>query len=171
MVMLKEKAFWGSVIGFFAVCIVGTVWHFVYDWTGQNAIVGAFAPINESVWEHLKLLFFPAMLYTIGEYFFYGKKIPGFLFSRFVGILVGLIFIPVMFYAYSIPLGKSVVFLDVLIFIVAVAICYIVSFRRIQKDKDTCPSRNIAAIILFVGFSALFVGFSFFTPNAPIFKE
>ena len=45
------------VIGFFVVGILGTLFHFVYDWSGQMWFVGLFVPVNESTWEHMKLLF------------------------------------------------------------------------------------------------------------------
>jgi hypothetical protein len=41
--------------------LVGTAWHFLYTWL-PNPLVGLIAPINESVWEHLKLLFWPFLL-------------------------------------------------------------------------------------------------------------
>lgn len=45
--------------------IIGTLLHFVYEWSGNNFIVGLFAPVNESVWEHLKLILLPATLFGI----------------------------------------------------------------------------------------------------------
>ena len=48
-----------TIIGVFFVLAAGSLAHFLYDWTGSNAIAGLFVPVNESVWEHMKLLFFP----------------------------------------------------------------------------------------------------------------
>ena len=42
-----------------AVAILGSLNHFLYDWTGGSSLAALFCPINESPWEHLKLLFFP----------------------------------------------------------------------------------------------------------------
>ena len=44
------------------VAIVGTLWHFVHNLTGENRFVGYFFPINESTWEHMKLVYFPMLL-------------------------------------------------------------------------------------------------------------
>ncbi len=41
--------------------LIGTGWHFLYDWLPFQ-LVGMVAPVNESVWEHLKLLFWPFLL-------------------------------------------------------------------------------------------------------------
>lgn len=39
--------------------------HSVYEFLGENKIVGFFAPINESVWEHLKLAFYPMVVFIL----------------------------------------------------------------------------------------------------------
>lgn len=53
------------VIGFFVVGILGTLFHFVYDWSGQMWFVGLLVPVNESTWEHMKLLFVPMLIYIM----------------------------------------------------------------------------------------------------------
>ena len=60
--MKQLKAY--TIVGFFFVLILGTLFHFLYEWTNQCYIVGFFAPVSESVWEHMKLLFFPMLLYV-----------------------------------------------------------------------------------------------------------
>ena len=54
-----------EIAEFIFIAIVGTLLHFVYDWSGQNPAVGIIAPVSESTWEHLKLLFMPALLFTL----------------------------------------------------------------------------------------------------------
>ena len=56
-----------EIIGFFFVSIVGTLLHFAYEASGSNFIAGIFAPVNESTFEHLKLLFYPFIIYGIIE--------------------------------------------------------------------------------------------------------
>ena len=52
------------IAGAILVCAMGTLAHFVYEWSGNNPVVGLFCAVNESTWEHIKLLFFPMLLYT-----------------------------------------------------------------------------------------------------------
>ena len=59
-----------SLLAYIIIGIAGTLFHFIYEWSGENPIVGAIASVNASVWEHLKLLFFPALFYIIIEYLF-----------------------------------------------------------------------------------------------------
>ena len=55
-----------TIAGILCVSILGTLLHFTYRWSGRNPLIGLIAPVNESVWEHMKLLFFPMHL-SIGK--------------------------------------------------------------------------------------------------------
>ena len=52
---MNSKILKWELYGILVLSLLGTVMHFVFDWSGQSAPVGAFAAVNESVWEHLKL--------------------------------------------------------------------------------------------------------------------
>ena len=56
--MKKIRSYY--IIGYLFTAAAGTLFHFVYDWTGQGAVAALFFPVNESTWEHMKLVFFPA---------------------------------------------------------------------------------------------------------------
>jgi hypothetical protein len=45
-----------------AILILACIWHFVYGWLGESPLVAWLAPVNESVWEHLKLTLWPMIL-------------------------------------------------------------------------------------------------------------
>ena len=65
----NKRLYISTIIGTIFVSAAGTLLHFVYGWTGNHFIVGLFAPVNESTWEHMKLLYFPMLLYCAAEYF------------------------------------------------------------------------------------------------------
>ncbi|MDD7025196.1 MAG: DUF6512 family protein, partial [Oscillospiraceae bacterium] len=58
--MNKLKCY--TITGILFVIITGTISHFVYEWSQNNFILGLFFPVNESTWEHMKLLFFPMLI-------------------------------------------------------------------------------------------------------------
>ena len=58
-----------ELAGLFLTLIFGNLLHFVYDWSGQNSVVAAFAAVNESTWEHMKLLFFPMLALVLFLFF------------------------------------------------------------------------------------------------------
>ncbi len=45
-----------EIFGIVFTLIIGTLLHFVFEWSGRNFLVAFIAPTNESVFEHLKLL-------------------------------------------------------------------------------------------------------------------
>ena len=63
-----------QIIAIVVSIILGTILHFLYKWTGANPIIASFSAVNESVWEHLKLVFFPMTLVGIIEYLFIKEK-------------------------------------------------------------------------------------------------
>lgn len=158
-------------IGFLVVSIMGCINHFVYELSGRNTLAAGVTPINESTWEHLKLLFFPFLLYIIVEFFIYGKNISGFLFSCAIGVLCGMIFIPAAFYTINAIFGESGFIVNILIFFAAVYISFRVRHRRIQSGTDKNKMRTVPALILFVCITVLFVGFTFYPPNSQLFKS
>ncbi|MDE6025974.1 MAG: hypothetical protein K2G45_11030 [Lachnospiraceae bacterium] len=118
-----------TIIGIFFVLITGTLAHFLYDWTGNNHIVGFFTSINESTWEHMKLLFFPMLIYSIFLILKFRKAYPCIASSLCFGILTGTLLIPIFFYAYTSILGKDIFILDIGTFILSVIIAFWLSYK------------------------------------------
>lgn len=58
---------------FYAI-FLGTILHFTYELSKNNALVGAFSSINESTWEHLKLAFFPMVTTAVIRFFYFFQK-------------------------------------------------------------------------------------------------
>ncbi len=148
--------------------IVGTLLHFTYKWSGENKIVGFFSSVNESTWEHLKLLFFPMLITTITGLFFLRKDVPNLLCSKTIGILVALFFTIVFFYTYTGVLGRNVAAIDISSFFIATILGEFVAYVLII-NKFKCNS-IISVIILIL----LFIAFIFFTNNTPkigLFKD
>lgn len=118
-----------SIIGIFFVLITGTLSHFLYEWTGRSFIAGLFTPVNESTWEHMKLLFFPMLVYALFMIPKLRKKYPSVVPAAAFGILTGTILIPVIFYTYTGILGYHLFLLDVGTFAVSVVIAFYAVYR------------------------------------------
>lgn len=155
------------VIGFLVTTILGVISHFVYEWTGGNFLVGLFFPMNESTWEHMKLLFFPMFLFALVA----GKKMerqyPCIYNAMFTGILVGLALIPTLFYTYSGILGFFVDWVNIAVYVLSVLVAYIVVYHVAL----TCRNKNpmVLRIVMYVLLVAFMV-FSVYPPNLGIFS-
>lgn len=167
--MENELARW-EISGLIFVIIIGTILHFIYDWTGQNRIVGIFSPVNESTWEHLKLLFVPMLLYSVVEYFAVGKDYPNFIVAKTLGIVLGMLVIVTVFYTYTGIVGQHYLWADILTFILGVAVAYAYS-RRIINKADVGTEPQLVAIMIILVLVACFTIFTFYPPHIPLFLD
>ena len=148
--------------------ILGTLLHFTYKLSNENQIVAIFSSLNESTWEHLKLLYFPMLITIIIGSLYFKKSIPNFLCSKTIGILVAMAFTVVFFYTYTGILGKNIAIIDISSFFVATILGEFAAYI-LMINKFKC--NNIIAIFVLI---LLFVCFAIFTYNAPslgIFKD
>ncbi len=165
--MKKWKAY--TIVGIIFVLITGTLAHFLYDWSGKNNIIGLFTPVNESVWEHMKLLFFPMLIYSLIMIFKFKENCPCITSSLCFGILIGTLLIPVFFYIYTYILGKNVFILDIGTFILSVIIAFLISYKFTQSCILK-PYTFLLCILTGIVFICFLV-FTNYPPDNMIFKE
>lgn len=161
----RANLLWGILF----TSVLGSLLHFVYEWTGENPFAAWFSPVNESVWEHCKLLFFPALLYTIFEILVLSRRSRSFLTARLAGILLGLIFLVASYYTYTGITGMESLAADVLIFILSTVLAFVLSrFFEIRCPRLSLPLPVTAG--LFLALILLFFCFTFRPPGLPIFQ-
>ncbi len=148
---------------------MGTLLHFLYDWTDGNVIVAAFSGVNESTFEHLKIFYWPFVFYTIYEWFKFGKNLCGFFSVKLKSLLLSLTFIVVFFYTYRGILGFNVDFLNIADFFIASAISrfYEMAANRCKCSKN-CDKLSLIAIILI---GVMFLVFTYFPPHIGLFAD
>ncbi len=156
-------------MGFAVTSFVGTILHFLYDWLGKAVWIAPFSGVNESTWEHMKLLFWPMFIYAIVQSFFFRER-EDYLCVKLRGILLGLVLIPVIFYTYNGVVGKSPDFINIAIFFISAATAYIYETRQFNNGTTRCKSPKLAFAILCV-IAVLFVIFTLATPEIGIFKD
>ena len=166
--MRKSISFW-QMLGFIVTGVGGTLLHFLYDWTGQNPAVGAFSAVNESIWEHMKLLFFPMLVFSFIEYARIGKDYPNFWCVKLVGTLLGLTLIPALYYTYTGALGVSADWFNIAIFFIAAAAVFWLETKLLESGRFRCPlpAAAVGALLLM---GAVFVMLTYFPPNLPLFQ-
>lgn len=148
--------------------ISGVLLHFAYKWSGNNTFVGLFSAVNESTWEHLKLIFFPMLISGIIGYFIFKNELPNYICAKTIGIICAMIFTIIFFYTYTGVIGTNYDFLNIATFFIAVIlgeyITYLLTFNHIDCDKSSC-------IIILVLLTFSFVIFTFNPPKINLFKS
>lgn len=161
---IRKYQFFSIVFTF----ILGTILHFTYTWSGKNPIIAIFSSVNESTWEHLKLLYFPMLITTIIGLFYFGKNIPNFLCSKALGISVAMSFTVIFFYTYTGVLGKNIAFIDIASFFIATILGEFTSYVLIINNFKC---NNIISICFLILMFVCFTIFSFNPPKIGLFRD
>ena len=157
--------------GFLFVCAAGTALHFLYQWSGESVAAAPFAAVNESVWEHMKLLFWPMLLWAGAERAVLGGYSRGFWPAKALGTLLGLALIPALYYTYTGALGGSIMWVDIAIFFVAAAAAFLAETRMLARDWRCRGGARASALVLLLLLSAAFVLCTFVPPRVPLFRD
>ena len=158
-----------NLLAFAVIGILGAISHFAYEWSGANRFVGYFFAVNESTWEHLKLLFFPTAFYSIIEYIFVKKEIKNYVPATVISVIAGRATIVILFYTYQGVLGYTIDFLNIVIYYIGLIIMLVIRNKIIDSEilSDTNPSLIFLLIAVLIAF--MFVRFTYLPPNLNIF--
>ena len=166
--MNKKNLFLYEIISTLFIIFLGFLFHFIYEWSNNNVLISIFSPVNESIWEHLKLLFFPTLITIIIGSFIFKHEYKNYLCNKTCGLIIGMFFIVVFFYTYSGIIGRNIALIDISSFIVATLITEIYSYRNILNNKEC--NKYLATISLII-FIFLFILFTYKTPLIGLFKD
>ena len=166
---MKQRSILWQAAGFALVTFIGTILHFLYDWTGRSILVAPFSGVNESTWEHMKLLFWPLFLFAVFQWFFFRKE-ENYWYGKLAATVLGLMLIPALFYTWNGMFGKSPDWVNIAIFYVAAAGAFLLEWWVFRKGLLQCkhPQLGLGAMILI---GILFTVFTFFPPQIPLFQD
>ncbi len=151
---------------FFFLAAAGVLNHFLYEWTG-SAVTALFCPVNESTWEHLKLLFFPFLFQMIWNYIRKKPKPAAYFYYSGISVLCGMVSIIALFYTYTGCIGKNFLIMDILIFFAGVWVS-LKSMHKTAEHLHIVPSITVT----YAGWLILVLCFFVFTcypPDIPLF--
>jgi hypothetical protein len=159
-----------ELAGIVFIFLLGALLHFVFKWSGESPIVGAFASVNESVWEHFKQGFWPIFLYAIVEFRFIRQHAHNILPAKAVEVYLVPLITGLVFYGYTAVIGDEILIVDIIIFAVAVSIGQLVSY----KIMVAIPWPKIVGFVspvLILLLAAILVVTTFYPPHWPIFMD
>lgn len=167
---MKQSIPHWQIVGFIFTSILGTFLHFLFDLTGGSVFAALFSAVNESIWEHMKLIFYPMVLFAMIEYRAWGKEIPDFWCIKLKGITLGLVLIPLIYYMYTGILGVNADWFNVTIFFIAAAAAYYLETRLFTSDHS-CVLGGRLAVVLLCLIAVVFTVLTFLPPRIPFFKD
>lgn len=169
---MRKKLLRWELAGFLFTGVLGTLLHFLWEWTGEGPLTAAFCAVNESTWEHMKLVFLPMNLYGIYTWYALKDRFAASGFAILLGANVATWAIPFLYYTYIGVLGFSKMWLDIACFFVAVLIGFALEYHVLKKsgNESFVLGTWIMAVIDFV-MAAAFVSCSYGAPALGIFAR
>ena len=171
--MSTKSKWWIFILVSLAIIIaLSSLQHFIYDWL-PNPFFATFAPISESVWEHLKIVFYPFVITWVVSYFIVHKRlklsIKKMLFAAAIGATTACFLVVFLFYLIHSGLGIAQnTIIEIGVEIVSIFVGQLVAWHIAKREKQANPIISVAIIFIWV---IAFIVLSFITPNAPIFIE
>lgn len=150
-----------KIIGVFIIFGLSFLSHFMYEWI-PNTVFSIIFPVNESIWEHMKLIVTPVLIFSIFEYIIYNRKYimyNNFILSYSISMILGIIIYLIIYLPIDLIFGHSAIFAISLLFIVFIIVefisYYIMNYKEIKYS-------NIIGIILIV---MIYIIFGYLTYN------
>ncbi len=158
-----------NIIAFFVIGFLGTIGHFLYEWTNDNKFVGYFFSTNESTWEHLKLLFFPTVFYSVFEFFTAKEKPQNYIAAVVVSVICGMLTIVTLFYTVSGVLGYNVDFINIAIYYIGIIAMLIKKTKLLKTPKFSGNKAHWVFSGLGIIIAIAFIFWSYNPPSLGIF--
>ena len=148
-----------KIIGLFGIFLLCFLFHFIYDWF-PNSLFSIFFPVNESIWEHMKLIYSSYVFYGIIDYLLIKKNkisINNFLIQLLLIPIIGIILYLIIFIPIYNLVGENMIVSIGLLFIIIIIEQLISYFMLIKKE---IKYQNIIGII---GIILIYILFGYLT--------
>ena len=157
-------------IGIVFTLLLGVLLHYTYGWSGKNLLVAFLAPTSESLFEHLKMLLTPYLIWMLVEYVYYGQFMHAFVPAKVIGLWLGLGLVLGLYLLYERLPSKPSVSGKTLIFAVSAIIAFVVSeFLMTLTFMDSAALEIIFDVAL-VATVLIFAAFTIYAPKHWLFQ-
>ena len=162
------------LLGIPVLFILGFFMHYIYEWSGDSKIVGIFAPVNESVWEHLKLTFWPMLFWWIAGFVMLGKNNKILTSQWFTSCTIAELLCPLVvicfYYTYTGAFGIESLVLDIFSLLLGLTLAQVFVYHMYKYAHFSQYCLYISVIILIL-MTLAFTIFTFYPPHIPLFKN
>lgn len=168
---MKNTVLLWEIGGFFFIGLVGASLHFTYELSDFSSnVVAYFSAVNESTWEHLKMTFFPGLVFALIEYTYVREQVNNYIIAKTASLFLMPLVIVVGWYIYAPAVGRSIYPVDLALFYLAVFLGQFTSYKLLKRPPMERKFNRLAIgtfLVMFLAFSA----FTFFPPNIFLFEH
>ena len=168
---MKNKLLTWEIGGFFFIGLIGAALHFTFEMSNFSSMeVAYFSAVNESTWEHLKMVFFPGLVFALIQYTYVRDVVNNYIVAKVAGLFIMPLVIAVGWYIYAPILGRSYFPADLFLFYLAVFVGQVVSYKLLSRPPLEKKYTQVAIVLFLVMFAA-FSMFTFYPPNIFLFEH
>lgn len=120
--------------GFFVICAISLLIAWLFISNPISGLLGLFFPLNSSLWEISKLMFTSILIYSIYEYFVFGKRYGNFWFAKASSMLFGPMIYIFLSYLLDVSIGTSYAATHLITFAFSVALAQYISYNFMQYE-------------------------------------
>jgi hypothetical protein len=168
---MKNKVLIWEIGGFLFIGFIGAALHFTFEMSNYSSMeVAYFSAVNESTWEHLKMVFFPGLVFALIQYTYVRDAVNNFIVAKVAGLIIMPLVITIGWYIYAPILGRSFYPVDLFLFYLAVFLGQWASYKLLTRaplEKKYTQYAIGTFVVMFVAFST----FTFFPPNIFLFEH
>lgn len=165
---MKKVLLWESAGALFII-IAGTLLHSAYAHT-HYWILAWISPVNESIWEHLKIGIWPILVFAVIEYPFLRSTTKNFMIAKVAQAYATILTILGIFYFYTYVAGRNFLVMDILTFIIAVLIGQFVSYKILTLFELDEFFDEVAVYSLYILIGVVIYA-TYLPPHYPLFKD
>ena len=151
------------IVTWLAAMLAGCVLHFLYQWW-PSAVTALFSPVDESLWEHVKLVFWP----FLGAALYLNRGRPG-------GTRPWLLMLPLLSaltlllgWVYHVTLGGEAMWVDITLFVLVMTLGFWLATRfsgPFRGVRWALPVLAALALALLIGW------FTLYPPEGLLFRD
>lgn len=164
---MKKIKFIGAIVIF----LLTVLYHFLYDWL-PNPVFSVFFPVNESIWEHMKLLYSGIFTWGVIEYFIFRKKnisYRNFFSTLFLEMVTSIMIYLIMYLPLYNVFGENMV-ISIGLLIIVIILEEIFSYYLLSYSKENKILDRISILFVVLGF-VVFLCFTYDPPRNYIFYD
>lgn len=161
--MSAESLTWLNAVAFLPLAVLGSLLHFAYDWSKHNKLIAVFAAVNESYWEHIKIAFWPVLLWFIVLFTIGGWSIPGFIPAATIALYAVPVTMIATVFSYKAITGRNVLWIDILAFFMTIAVALAVFSLVVTELVASAWTIGLSVVFLVV----LAIAFTRYTLRPP----
>ncbi|MDO4542166.1 MAG: DUF6512 family protein [Bacillota bacterium] len=162
---------WKFIAEILFILILGTLLHFTYEFFNYNKVAAIFSAVNESTWEHLKLVYMPFFLLGIASLISRKKSAGLYVYAKGAGAVIGSFSVIIIFYTYTGIIGRHFLVLDIITFVIAVFIGFYIYYGLVTEKIRSPKNALIKGLIIFCLTFLLFLWSTFDPPHINLFMD